>query len=368
MTHKYGKVINVGYSPSGELTTFEEHAQRAPDIDWPYEPFETMRFREDRDGKKFRVNMLENALQLPDAGNLLRQDIRYLAFSQIAQMPRSFEPITFMQDSMNKNEEYLRDAAIGVIPKANSGTPAPHVISDFEGGTIIGNDLHRAIVDFPMDILRFDQLGKARQLSNELGRSAVMTLEYAVWEYLTTTSNYTRNSTTGDNNEGANQQTLTFSADGFRVASHVITSSKDRKSGNYLMYSPNVLWCSPLLEVPAKMLLTTMALSRVHGATTAEAVGTGSMNVLGDGRIDTIILSPWIGTEYEWGLCDSRANGFTMQTVEPFDVFEQSPTADNPNWFNNDALAYLVKGYFGVGFIDDRAFFFSDSTTDATVS
>ena len=363
----YNKIIKIGYNVDGEVSGMREEIQRETPLALTYEPFELLRYKE-ANGHKFTVNLREAVLQQPDASNILRQDIRYLAFSRFAKMPRSFEAFTHMQKSNKMEEKYLRDAAMGVIPRYKSGSPRPELITDFEGESTIKNYQHSAIGRITMDMLRFDEIGKIRQVAEEMGRSASMTLENAVYVYLTTTANYTRNSTTKDNDIGANYGTTTFCADGLRTAMATISTSKDRKSGNYLMYAANTLGIAPLLEVPAKQLLTTMSLSRVHGATTAEAIGTGAVNIMGDGRIDTIVVSPWLGACYQWFVCDRNANGFTMQTVYPFDVLEETPGMTSEAFIGLDSIRYLVDGYFGVGFIDDRAWYFSDSVTDATVS
>ena len=367
MTNAYSKNIKLHYSPSGELTQTEETINRPGRVAEAYDPFELLRYRE-IDGRKMRVNMLESSLTTPDAAEILRQDIRFLAFSAFAQMPTSFSGFTWEQSSTNPEESYLRDAGAGVIPQAPSGTPAPKAQLSFEGGANVKNFLHRLIYDFPMDLFRFDKIGMIRQTTSKMGRAASMTLENAVYSYLTTTANYGRADTTGDNDYGANQQTLTWNADNLRTALAIISSAKDRKSGDYLMYSGDTVICGPLMEVPVLMSLTTMALSRVHGATTAEVIGTGAVNVLGNGRINNVVISPWFSNSYAWALCDSNVDGFTLQTVEPFDVFSQPENPSSEDWFKTDSLGYLVKGYFGRGFVDDRAWFYSDSVTDATVS
>ena len=365
-----GKVIQLHRNSDMEIEQYEDVTPYPAPLQEDYVPLDSFRSMDVGNGRRVSCKFLEAALQMPDSANILRQDLRYMAFSRYAKEPRDFEAFSWMQDVDMPEVEYLRDASVGVIPRANSGTPAPQMITDFEGGTIIANKLHRGLFTFPMDLFRFDQIGKIRQITDEMGRAAALTMMSHIYTYLTTTGNYTRNSTTNDNDFGANTQTLTWNADSLRTAVGIVSTAKDRKSGTYLMYSADTIICTTSLEVPVLQLLTTTALSRVGGPTTAEAIGTGAINILGS-RINKIIVTPWLGqgnTSYAWAAVDSSVNGFTVQTVEPFDVFAEPANASSENWFKTDSLAYLVRGFFGYGFVDDRAWFFSNSTTDATVS
>ena len=367
------KVLHLTYRTMGEEPIVENIKEVIIDhtslreVDMPYRPFEALR-EVNTNGHTYKVGLLEAMLNNPDAANILRQDIRMLAFSALNSMPRSFAGVTDFISSDNPEESYLRDAAIGVLTPAPSGTEAPRVKTGFEGDANIPNVLYRAIVEILGDWILFDKIGKIRQVSQEMGLSGRLTEEAVVWAYLTTTGNYTRNSTTNDNDKGANTSTLTFSADGLRTAKATVTTAKDRKSGAYLGYMPDAIWGAPQMEVPFLQLLTSPELQRAHGATTAEAIGTGTRNPF-FGMIRKVILSPWIGSSFQWGLCDSTRGGFKFQTVENFNVFQQSANPiDSEAWRRLDILEYLIRGYFGVGFVDDRAWFFSDSTTDATVS
>lgn len=361
------KIIKLDRNSEGTITEIHEEvmAPKYPQLNT--EMFEMLREVKGANGQTYRLPLKEAVLSNPDAANILRRDIRKVAFDAFNANPRTFEGFTDVMPSNMPEEEYLRDAAIGVIPKANSGDEAPQLHSAFEGGKIIGNDLYRGIVSFKMDWFRFDQLGKIRQLAMELGLSGRMTEEDAVYSYITTTTNYGRNSTTGDNDYGANQQTLTWNADSLRTALAIISTAKDRKSGAYLGYNADTVIIGPLMQVPVIQLLRESQLSRAGVSTAAEVIGTGAVNPLA-GIIGTIIVSPWFDSSYGWAICDSTRNTFKFQQVEAFNVFQQTQIADNESWFRYDKLEYLVKGYFGVGMVDDRAWFYSDSSTDATVS
>ena len=363
------KILNIHYNTEGQVVDIRETAvdhTSLREVDLPYEPFRALT-EVKANGHTHKVNLLENLLVNPDAANILRTDVRMLAFSAFAANPRTFEPFTDMVASNMPQEEYLRDAAIGILPPARSGTEAPFVQSTFEGGTIIRNTLYRARARVLGDWLRFDQIGKIRQVAQELGLAGRMTEEYQVYNAITTAGNYTRNSTTSDNDIGANTAATTFDADGLRLAMNTISTSKDRKSGAYLGYNANTIISGPRLVVPVLQLIRSGQLQRTHGSTTVEAIGTGTDNPFA-GLISRYIVSPWFGASFQWALCDSSRASFKFQTVEPFNVFQQTQNVQSEDWLVNDALQYLVRGYFGVGHTDDRAWYYSSSTTDATVS
>jgi len=364
------RVIKLAYNTEGHVTEMRETQidhTALREVDMPYAPFESLR-EVKANGHTYRIPLLEAMLTNPDAANILRQDIRMVAFTAFNQMPRSFAPFTDFVNSNNPEESYLRDAAIGVLRKAPSGTPAPRVQTGFEGDANIVNNLYRAIVEILGDWIRFDKIGKIRQVSQEMGLAGRFTEEAVGYQYITNTANYTRNSTTNDNDVGANTQTLTFSADGLRTGLDIIGTAKDRKSGAYLGYMADTLIIGPRLVVPALQLLRSGELQRTHGSATVEAIGTGTRNPF-FGMVSNIIVTPWFDTTYGWALTDSRRGAFKFQTVENFNVFQQTQNINNSEaWLHLDMLEYLIRGDFGCGFVDDRAWFYSNPTTDATVS
>lgn len=363
------KIIEISRRPdTGELIghteKYIEHDSFSGMLD--YEPF--VRLQEaDNGGRKVRIPLKEAFLTNPDAANILRNDIKYLAFSTFAQMPRSFEGFTRFESSTRPQEEYLRDAAIGALPKVPSGTQVPEVQSNFEGGSIIVNDRYAAIVPVLGDWVRFDQIGKIRQVAEELGRSGRLTEENSVYSLITTAGTYSRNSTTNDNDVGANTGSTTFTATGLETGLTTISTSKDRKSGNYLGYSADTFICGPRLEFAARQLLMNTDLQRASANNAAETRGTGTYNSY-TGMISRIIVSPWFGTSYQWALCDSSVRSLIFQTVEAFNVYQEDPNVTSESWLTKDVVRYLVQGYYGVGIVDDRAWYYSSSSSTPTIS
>lgn len=358
------RIINVNNAQAGD---FRE--ERTPEVNLDYNFIEE--FRKNLRKVEYEAglsNLFEAFVTSPDAANMLRDGIRYLAFSTYQGLPPTWDQFARVMTSNRPQEEYLRDATMGTLPRTPSGTEAPNLSGNFEGGVIIKNFRYAGMVEVTGDDIRFDRLGKIAQIAPELGRSARMTEEQRVYDDITTTANYTRNSTTGDNDIGANTQTLTFNGLEFEKACNIISTAKDRKSGAYLGLMPDTIIIGPRMEIPVKQLLMTGDLQRTHGATSAEVRGTGADINHYRGMISRIIISPWFSNSYNWALVDSRAMSYIFQRVEPFSVVQEGQNVTSESWLTRDVTRYLVQGYFGTGFVDDRAWFYSNSTTAPTIS
>ena len=366
------RIINLQRNAGGEVVDMHEtridHDKQTGWTTDNYPLFKDLREHQ-VNGKKVTLPLWEAATSLvqPDAANILRSDIRFLAFSRFAEMPRTFSGFTMFADSNKPEESWLRDATIGVLPPVKSGEDFPILSTTFEGSANIVNQQYGGLFEIPMDYVRFDQIGKIRQTASSMGRAARMTEEWKVYDYVTTTGNYTRNSTTDDNDIGANTETATFNGTGLEKGMNVISTSKDRKSGAPLGYKADTIVIGPRMEIPVKMLLLSGDLHRTHGNTTSEIRGTGTVNQY-RGMIDNIIISPWFGASYQWALVDSSVESFVFQTVESFNVVQESPQLNSEAWFTADKIRWRVSGYFGLGFVDDRAWYYSDSTTPPTIA
>ena len=371
MTTNYAKLIELKRSDRGELQNVTEsvigHDGSVDLSQMEYKPFKQLQEGKLDSGRSIRMPLKEAILQ-PDAANMLRNDIRFIAFANYAEAPRSFDTFTDFMDSNMPQEEYLRDAAMGSLPRVRSGDPVPMADTSFEGGVIIKNYRYAVRYGILGDWIRFDQIGKIAQTAENMGRAARMTEEQAVYNYITTTGNYGRNSTTNDNDIGANTQTLTFNADSLDTALTIIATSKDRKSGAYLGFAADTIVIGPRMETFVKQFLMSGDLVRAGSdTTTAETRGMGEMNPY-RGLLSKIVVSPWFGASWGWALTDSRRNSFKFQTVEPFQVGQTSQTVDSDAWRVYDNVEYMCSDYFGVGMVDDRAWFYSNSSTEPTVT
>lgn len=263
--------------------------------------------------------------------------------------------------SMKQQEEYVKDAGVGIAPVVHEGDEYPEAAMDLSDSVIVRNDKRGFKLPVTEEMRMFDQLGKIRSLAQLFGRALAITQEVSVMDVLTTTGNYTRTEAAGDNDEGNNTQNLTLSAAGLETALNVMLTSKDNKSGMYLGVAPRIMFCAPKALGYVKRLIQSTTLVRTHGATTAEVDGIGQDNPF-FGIVDTIVSSPYIGKEFEWGLLDTSGTPIVFQRVLPVEV--RGPVFNE----SNDTFWFYPRTYYGVGMKDDRFGFFSNSTTRPTVS
>jgi hypothetical protein len=300
----------------------------------------------------------------PNFPDLLRQGVMFDAFSSYNGIPVTYPMLVTEISSSKQQEEYLKDAALGIAPVVAEGEDYPDAALNLDSGLIIKNYKRGYNIPITEEMRMFDQTGKVRQIAASIGRSLRMTEEYAVYAELTTTDNYTRNSTTGDNDIGANTAATTFSAAGLITAFSTLATMKDRKSGIYLGVQPDTLIVSPRVWWAAKQLINSPQVMRAHAdddstVITVETYGTGTTNAFFN-VVNTIIVSPWLGSSYQWALME-RGRALRFQRVLPVTILP-------PEFYpKNDTWRYYAKTYFGVGMLDDRFAYFSSSVTAPTV-
>jgi hypothetical protein len=329
-----------------------------------FDPFKSLL---EREGSRYPMRLIEALVLKPDAATLMRDGFRFLAFSRMRAMGQPWKALTQAVPSSRPEEEYLRDATFGVIPQKPSGEPVDFVTTSFEGSTKVSNYLYRLGAYITGDMLKFDQLGKIRQTAEGLGRSAMVTEDDAFFTDITTTGNYTRNSTTKDNDVGANTAATTFNALGLDTALTTISTSKDNKSGVYLNYNADTIIVTPKMEYPVKQMLMSPLLVRASDTGGAEVRGMGQTNPY-TSALRRIIVHPKLGTSYQWAICDSTVYSYVWQTVEPWRILQENQIESSEAWLTLDAIRYVMFGYFGHGFVDDRAWYYSSSSTAPTVS
>ena len=311
-------------------------------------------------------DLYEALLNNPDAANALRNALRYIAFESYANTRSWYELVTKPMPSNNQSEYYWRGSAFGTLNKVPSGHTAPTIQKQSEGGTQIINERWANIVEVTGDDIMFDRVGIYNTIAEEIGQAARMTIDATVFAQITDTSNYTRSQTNGDNDVGANQQDLTWSLDNFNTAYNVVRTMRDRKSRTPSMCMPDTLVCTPLTEMFIRQSLMSPSLSRV-GANANEIIGQGTNNPY-YGMIRNIVVCPFMGLEYQWGIFDSAKNKLYYQEVYPYNVYGEPQAAASTAWFEREVIRYMTKLYFGVGFVDDRQWFYSPSTTKPTVA
>lgn len=283
----------------------------------------------------------------PDA---LRMGLIFDAWTQYNETSVTYPQWARVVDSNKQFEEYLLDSPVGLLPVVEEGMVYPEATTDFSHGVKINNYKYGYILSVTEEMQMFDQVGKVRELGELAGRSARLTEEQRALDVITTSGNYTRNSTTGDNDEGANQAAVTFSAVGLIQAFNTLRTMKDRKTAVYLGVNPNTIIVSPKLWWATKALLTSPEMLRQGGNTTNEVYGTGSQNPFVD-SIKTIIVTPYFNSTYGWCMMEA-GRAVTFQRVNPIQILQQGKTADNTSYFERDVLRYRVRTWFGVGMRD----------------
>jgi len=300
----------------------------------------------------------------PNFPDLLRSGIQFDAFSSYNGVPITYPMFTAMMNSNKMQEEYLKDSALGIAPVVGEGEDFPMAAINLDSGVTIKNHKRGFIIGVTEEMRRFDQTTKVRQIAQAIGRSLRITEEYAAYTALTTSGNYTRNSTTNDNNVGANTAATTFSAVGLITAFATLTTMKDRKSGMFLGVVPDTLIVSPQGWFAAKQLIESPQVMRAHAdddstVITVEKYGTGTNNAF-FGIVNKIIVSPWMN-DYYWVLMESK-RALMFQRVDPMRVLP-------PEYYpRNDTWEYQARNYFGVDMLDDRFAYLSTSSTAPTVT
>ena len=305
------------------------------------------------------MEVSSGALSVANFPDLLRQGINFDVFSGYNEPATIWQRVAREVQSNKQQEEYLRDSGIGLLPVVNEGDDYPEAATNLGSGTTIKNYKRGYVVKVTEEMRRFDQLGKVRDLANSMGRAARLTEEQAVMDVLTTTTNYTRNSTTGDNDGGANTQTLTWSVTNLIVAYNILKTMKDRKTGQYLGVQPDTLVVAPKLWWAVRQLIGSPEVMRVGGSSTAEIHGTGTQNAF-FGIVPNIIVSPMFGKNFEWWLGEA-GRAVVLQRLDPITVTPM--TYD----FEDDTYKTRIRTWFGAGMKDDRFAFFSDSSTTPAV-
>lgn len=293
---------------------------------------------------------------------LLRQGVRFDSFLSYRGVPITWPMFCSQMTSTKQKEQWLRDAGLGIPPIVHEDQDYPEAALNLDSSVEIVNYKRGYRIKVTEEMRRFDQVGKVRQIAQQVGRSFRMVEETAVYDVLTTSSNYTRNSTTGDNDVGANQASTTFSPSGLLTAWRTLVTMKDRKSGDYLGVQPDTLIIGPALWMAAQQLIKSPQVMRIAADADGdkyEVYGTGTNNSFFN-IVNRIIVSPWFGASYGWALLE-RGRPLMFQRVAPFEIL-------GPDFKNiNDSWHYRARTWFGVGMLDDRFAYLSTSTTAPTV-
>lgn len=315
-------------------------------------------------GKYKRISEAATTSEFPV---LLRQGLKQILFSSYNDEPTTYEQWVALEQSDKQAEDYLEMNHMGTLPVVPEGNPYPEVDVALDRTVRIENKKRGMLFGVTEEMIKFDKSNQIRQYPLELGAAAKQTIEEQAYAVLNTSGNYTRNSTTGDNDVGANTASTTFSAAGLVLAYGTIRTMKDNKSGRYLNIIPDTLVVTPRLEFAAVQLLLAPSLQIPgDGVNAAKIYGTGGTNPF-RGTVKNIIVSPYFGTTYGWCLLKAK-RAVVYQEVEPLQLMLASPMdMTNEQYVQRDVLRYRVRTWFGTGMLNDRFAFLSTATAAPVV-
>lgn len=354
-TTKVFKVLDAQAGTIRDVTPKPEQVQLTEDM-IPYPRNKRGQITVDHELVETGAEM--STYNFPDA---LRMGLQVDLFNAYNEQPVTYPQLVRSVNSSKQQEEYLFDSPVGLPPIVMEGQPYPEVTTDFDAGLIIKNFKRGMILSVTEEMQRFDQVGKVREMPELLGRAMRREEEQQVMNVITTTGNYTRNSTTNDNDEGANQASTQFSATGLITAFNTLRTMKERRTGIYIGVNPNTLIVGPKLWWAARQLIGSNSVQRVGGNTTNDVYGTGTDNAFFN-VVDTIIVSPEFSNSYGWALME-RGRAVTFQRVEGISLLAEGRDPSVTGYFNRDVLRFRVRNWYGVGMRDDRFAFLSTSSS-----
>lgn len=297
---------------------------------------------------------------------LLRDGIKSIAFDSYAGVPVTWPEWVMVQQSDKQSEDWAEENAIGELPVVPENTPYPEFKLDLDRTVNIRNFKRGGIISVTEELIRFNKTNLIKRQAAQLGRSAANTREVTCYSVLNTTGNYVRNSTTGDNDIGANTAATTWSPIGLNTALTTLRTMKDRKSGVYLGVNPDTLIVAPRLEMAVKQMLLSPFLNPLPVSTSGAVYGTGTANPF-RGVVNRIIVSPRLGTSYQWALMEAK-QAVVLQEVEGLQILQESVgRVEQEGYFMFDNVRYRARDWYGVGMMNDRFAYYSSSVTAPAV-
>ena len=298
---------------------------------------------------------------------LLQSGLKAILFDSYNGVPVVYPQLVMMETSDKPAEDYLEGNTFGTLPDVGEGQTYPDVDTTLDRVVRIVNKKYGGMFSVTEEMVLFDKVGMIRQLPADLGKAMRQTIEEVVVGGLTATGAYVRNSTTGDNDVGANTAATTFSAAGLLTAHRTLRTMKDRKSGRYLGIAPDTLLVAPGVEWAAKQLLLGNNLVRASANNAAEVYGTSTDSNPLRGLVKNIIVSPLVATTFGWLLFQRQGFAVLQEVIPLRFLAADNKTAENDAFFKNGKLSYRVDAMFGFGVLNDRLGYLSSSTTTPAV-
>jgi hypothetical protein len=296
---------------------------------------------------------------------LFRSALKPILFGEYAGWPGTHQ---FWIDEEMVNQEYvtgIANSGIGKLPVRPEGGSYTEIDVALDRSVQIQLQDRGAILPVTWEAIHYDRTGIVRDWLRDMAGAMAFTEEDDAYTVLTTTTNYTLSDTTGDNDVGANTQTLTFSASAMVEALSLLRTMKDRKSGRYLGVMPDTLIVGAGLEMAAKQLLVSSELRGMGDTDAVLTYGTGTSNPF-RGSVTQIVVSPFLG-EFEWSLME-RGKPIKKFVSADLELLEENMSENSSAYFERRSIRYRVSKIYGVGMWKQHFAFFSDSTTAATVT
>lgn len=347
------KIIDILDPQKGELKETIVEAKPAPQHDLLLEA-------------NGRAMTLREAAEITtsDFPQLLRTGLRPILFSEYAAFPGTHMAWIGEERSDQEYETGIEANRLGKAPIVDENESYPEVTFKLDRSVQIHNQKRGFILPITWEMVRYDRTGMIRQAISDIAGALAYTEESDAYDVLGTSGNYTRNSTTGDNDIGANTAATTFSASGVNTAFNTLRTMKDRDSGRYLGIMPDTIVTGVGNEMAAKQLLLSPQLSGMGETDAVLTYGTGTSNPF-RGMVNQIIVSPFLG-QYEWVLMQ-RGKAIKKFVVEDLELLEESQNANSSAYFERKAIRYRADKVYGIGMWNDRFAYFSTSSTAPTV-
>lgn len=360
------KLIKVLDPQAGKLeeTALTPRRLDAQDAGQLFEAYIAQRMNSKR---RFTLLEIEEAVGTSEFPTLLRDGIRPILFDAYNMMPQTYQQWAATMQSDKPEENWLEGSTVGYPPIVGEGDSYPETDLALDRTVRIVNQKRGHILTITREMVMFDRVNQIQQQIADLGRALAAGHEQAAYDVLTTSGNYVRNSTTNDNNYGANTASTQFGPAGLVTAFNVLRTMKHRLSGRFLGIMPDTLIIPPDLEWAAKQLLFSDTLWRVgQGASVASDVyGTGTDNAF-RGSVRNLIVSPFM-TVGTWVLCEAK-KAVVNQVVWGPELYQTTNAPEAPAFMERDSYRYRASEYYGIGMLNDRFAYLSTSSSAPIVN
>ena len=166
------KVLNAHEGKFQETTLSENVSPHLREAIVPYPRDARKRITVDPELAAMALKESGGVMSTANFPDLLRQGMIFDSFTTYAETPVTYPQFVRVIDSSKAQEEYVKDAALGLMPIVKEGEPYPEAAVETNDGVIIKNYKRGYIISVTEEMQKFDQVGKVRDLAELQGRSA----------------------------------------------------------------------------------------------------------------------------------------------------------------------------------------------------